>query len=250
MITRREFCRKAAAVTLGTAGASGVVAADHYDRQPEHVTLSYERDVLKKYQPKLVIDHLGVQPEAMYGWVARSEAHETFVCCYFTVYTHQESAWYIPTGGDAHFGDHEPVQIEVDEDTGDPERVRASIYHWQKEETHANRVPMDDSGNRPLLYAFKPHHHYRAAAPDESAVDIQLEDLTSVFADWLEGKTSGDGLEDELKTSAMTNPWTMQTESSFWHNDIGSFSKTAAYVSVMRTTGLGGEVGSLETQYD
>jgi hypothetical protein len=244
-LSRRGVLRgigSASVSTFGLTSLAGRTAADSGSRlesKPDHVRIGFDRDYLETYQPELVTDHLDVTPKALYGWVARSEDYDTSVACYFAAYTHQNSAWYAPGDIDAHFGDHEPVQIEVDDESGDPVRVRASIYHWMKGETVAATVPMDDSGQRPRLYVFKPHHHYRAAQPDESTTAVEVDDLTAVFEDWMD-----DGLDENLIEGAFTNPWVMQTEPDFWAEGVGGISANALYVSALQTAGIG-DLGSL-----
>jgi len=205
----------------------------HFDVQPEHVTISYDQEMLEQYRPELVFSEdsrnkfLG-----LYGWVARSNEYDTDVCVFWCSYSHQEG-W---LGNlDSHYGDHEPLQVEVNSETGDIERVRASVYHWIKGEGPASEISMKDG--RPHLEVVDPWHQYTAAT--SAGILPQVKDLTAVFEDWLD-----DGLEDALHPGSSTNPWSMRTRGDWWRREYG-VSTNALLVSATKTAGIG-EVGSLE----
>lgn len=205
MPTRRAFITTiGSAATVGTLSRS--VSASHFDAQPEHVTLSYDQPRLEQYRPLLDIDPVDREKLiGLYGWIAESPEYDTDIMCYWASYTHQDPPWYAPSTG--HYGDHEPVQVVVDSDSGDVARVRASIYHWIK--GTADAVPLD--GTNPRLRVINPYHHYTAAASDASVSAFEVKDLTTEYQDWLDN-----GLEAEMVRGATTNPWIMSREADWW----------------------------------
>jgi len=238
MPTRRDYLQRAG-TTLATSGVTGAVvlagvaAAAHYDAQPEHVSLTYDQSYLEQYRPELVLSSDAREKFlGLYGWVATSPEYDTNVCVYWCSYSHQEG-W---IGNlDSHYGDHEPLQVEVNSETGDVERVRASVYHWIKGETLASEASLKDG--RPHLKVVDPWHQYTAAS--SAGILPEVEDLTAVYQDWLD-----DGLEDALHPGSSTNPWSMEARGDWWRREYG-VSKNALLVSATKVAGIG-EVGSLE----
>ncbi len=230
---RRQFLKATGATALGAGVLSGTALAAHYDAQPEHVTISFDQSYLEQYRPELVLSADAREKFlGMYGWVATSPEYDTNVCVYWCSYSHQEG-W---LGNlDSHYGDHEPLQVEVNSETGDIERVRASVYHWIKGETLASEASLKDG--RPHLEVVDPHHQYTAAT--SAGILPEVEDLTAVFQDWLD-----DGLEDALHPGSSTNPWSMEVRGDWWRREYG-VSTNALLVSATKAAGIG-EVGSLE----
>lgn len=233
MATRRDVLRTAgSALAAGATVAllTGPSAAEHMDEPGENITLEYDVDTLETYRPRLVLPTEAREKfNSLYGWVARSPDFETDVCCYWASYTHQEG---LLGNLDSHFGDHEPVQVEVGSDTGDVERVRASVYHWMKGEVTADAAPMYDE-THPHLRVIEPWHQYTAPNPADSGAFFDVEDLTAAFPRWLDN-----GLEEDLHPGSTTVPWRMRDRESWWRDTVGSFSVDAAVVSAARRIGL------------
>lgn len=243
MPTRRAVLR-ATGAALGGGLLVGSASGDHVtEAQPDHVTIEYDQAYLDRYKPKLAMPYSEQQKFlGLYGWVASSPEHDTNVCVYWASYTHQDG-WLGDL--DSHEGDHEPVQVEVDKQTGEVTRVRASVYHWLKGESTPDAVPMD--GSNPRLRVIKPWHQYTAAGPNETAHAFDIEDLTSEFQGWLDN-----GLELDLLPGSSTNPWKMQYEDDWWRSDraasAGLFdlppSVKSSLVRASKAAGFG-TVGSL-----
>lgn len=224
-VTRRAFLRATATATgLGLA-LTGTATADHPQHQPDHVTLTYDTSTLKQYRPLLEINHLDVRPQALYGWVATSPEYQTDVCVYWAEYSHQEGV----TEYDSHYGDHEPCYVFVDSDTGDVEKVIASVYHWMAGTGHATALNMQ--GTHAKLRVINPWHHYTSTDADGQQVD--LGDLTQVFDAW-----RNNGLEDDLQPGTVVNPWLMESRGYWWRDDVGSLSTDALIVGLARKLGV------------
>jgi hypothetical protein len=212
MPTRRQFLTSAgAAAGVALAGPlAGRARADHSGEQPAHVQLVYDQTRLHRYRPLLDMqyddfdDLLG-----LYGWIAESPEYDTDVYVYWAQYSHQEAPWWAP--GTGHYLDHEPVQVEVDKQTGEVTRVRASIIHWVKGEVAGPAMPLGPDGRHPELRVFNPHHHYTAAAPDAPLREIEVQDLHGTYDSML-----ANGLEGSLVPGASREPWIMRYEEDFW----------------------------------
>jgi hypothetical protein len=244
MPTRRQFLTQtgAAAVALAGVGAVRRVRADHDAAQPDHVRLVYDADRLRRYRPLLDMEQADREKLlGLYGWVAESPEYDTDVMVYWMKYTDQEAPWWAP--GTGHFGDHEPVQVEVDKQTGEVQRVRASIFHWLKGEVTGAAMPLGDDGRHPELRVFNPHHHFTAAAPGAVLRKIEVNDLHEVYDSML-----ANGLEESLVPGASRKPWLMRTEPDFWRpgefglpfvDDVAVPSLAALRVGVAQNLGFG-----------
>ncbi len=232
---RRQYLKTAGATALGAGVLSGRALAEHYEVQPEHVSISFDQSTLERYRPELVFsDDSREKFLGMYGWLVSSNEYDTDIAVYWCSYSYQEG-W---IGNlDSHYGDHEPLQVEFNSETGDVERVRASVYHWIKGETVASEASLKDG--RPHLEVVDPWHQYTAASA--AGILPEVKDLTAVFQDWLDG-----GLEESLAPGTSTNPWSMQTRGDWWRRgEYSGISTNALLVSAAKGAGIG-EVGTLE----
>jgi hypothetical protein len=242
MPTRRQVL-----AGLGTAGAATVTTSipvrgqsddefPHYAEQPNSVSLEFDATEMAEYQPLLRL-----QPEddskllGLYGWKAVDEARSTDVYCYWTSYSHQEASGLgrVFFNADQHYGDHEPVQVVVDSDTGDVQTVRASIYHWIKGETTPTDRLMDETGKRPRLRVINPWHQYTLAKTDAEVQQKAVEDLRSEYRSWLRN-----GLAESVAIGATTNPWTMADRSSWWREGTFGIGLNEQRIKVAQMLGL------------
>lgn len=223
MPTRRQVL--AAVGIAGTVAVTGRASASHPTARPEAVTLSYDEATLKQYRPKLILRNLDVEPLALHGWVARSPDRETDVCVYWAEYTHQNGV----SEYDSHFGDHEPVYVAVDSESGAVREVVASVYHWLRGRT---TTPTLD-GQHPLLRVISPWHHYTAAA--EVGQAVALANLDESFDGWL-----ANGLESDLHVGSVTNPWVMLGADgrTHWWQDTAGLPLTETRVRIFRALGI------------
>lgn len=241
---RREFLQASGATAATVAGvsAAGTVAADHDDSQPDDVTIFYDKDYLETYAPLLELSQRARELLiGLYGWVARSEQYDTDVLVYWTSYLKQDASrageWLLG-GIDGHLGDHEPVQVEVDRDSGEVVTVRASIYHWIKGEVPVAEAPMQD--RRPMLSVVDPWHQYTAATPDAPLQDLSVRNLGDEWDSWL-----ANGLEENVLPGASRNPWQMRSQPDWWREGTFGVSVDRVRVDLARSLGID-EVGSLE----
>lgn len=232
MPTRRDLFRAgkgvATAATVAVVGAVGTASASHLDQTPDHVTISYDQARLERYQPLLQMAESDRKKFlGLHGWIATSNEHDTDVMVYWAEYSHQ-SGWL--GNRDSHYGDHEPVQVLVDSESGEVTRVRASVYHWLKGETTA--APMD--GDNVRLKVINPWHQYSAADPDASVEQFAVEDLNDVYQAWLDN-----GLESDLLVGSSVNPWIMADESDWWQPDVAGVSRAGALYGAFKSAGIG-----------
>lgn len=232
-----------AAVASGIS-ASGTAAADHEDAQPSDVTIFYDKEYLETYAPLLELSQRARELLiGLYGWVARSDDYGTDVLVYWTSYLKQDASrageWLLG-GIDGHHGDHEPIQIEVDQDTGEVVTIRASIYHWIKGEVPVADAPMQD--RRVRLRVIDPWHQYTAASPDAPVQDLEVRNLGNEWESWL-----ANGMEDAVLPGASRNPWLMRSQPDWWRDGTFGISRERLRVDVARGLGID-TVGSLEAQ--
>lgn len=233
MPTRRALLRTAGSALAGGAAVAviaGVARAEHLDEPGSNVTIEFDEATLDTYRPRLVMPSAAWEKFiGLYGWVVRSPDFGTDVCCYWASYTHQDG-W---LGNlDSHFGDHEPIQVEIDSDTGDIERIRASVYHWLKGEVTADGAPLYDD-THPHLRVIEPWHQYTAARPADSGAFVDVDDLNGTFSDWL-----ANGLEADLQPGTTTVPWRMRERSSWWRDNVAGFSANRLIVRAARGIGV------------
>lgn len=235
MVSRREFCRTSATtLAASTAGVAllGTAAADHATRKPAYVEIEYDPDVLAKYQPLL---QMPVEARdkflGLYGLLAAApdDEYKENVAVYWTEYTHQDG-W---LGNlDSHGGDHEPVAVEYDPDTGEVVTVRASVYHWLKGEVRPSQVPMD--GTNPRLRVIKPWHQYTAADPGAGVEQFDVKDLTQYWDAWLDN-----GLEEAVVPGAAYEPWVLRHRESWWRDNSAGFSTNELLLKSFSAVGVG-----------
>ena len=223
---RRDFLQTVGGIAAATTVFAGAAAASHPDSQSDHVTRSYDEDLLQRYQPLLVTEHLDILPSGIYGQWTTSPEHETAVGVYFCEYPAQEAL----TSEDSHFGDHEPIYVFVDEETGDIDHVAYTGYHWLKAMTTTAPVFDDD---RPKFRVVKPYHHYIVTTSE--GVDVELKNLVDNYDDWL-----SEGLESAIYPGAVYNPWSIQTRESWWQRGTFGISVVETWWSAMHSFGLRG----------
>jgi len=219
------------------ATVSSPAAATHMEEPGENVTLEYDQSTLDTYRPRLVLPSESREKLlGLYGWVARSEDYDTDVCVYWCSYSHQEG-W---IGNlDSHWGDHEPLHVVYDSQSGEVRRVRASVYHWVKGEVTVNGAPMYDD-THPHLRVFEPWHQFTAARPADSGTFYDVEDLTETYPRWL-----SNGLEESVHPGSSTVPWRMSDREHWWRDRALGVSLDASLVALARSAGID-EEGQLQ----
>lgn len=239
MATRRAFLRVAGTAAVGAPLLASQAAADHFEHQPDHVTLTYDQGFLETYQPELVLPYKSNQKFlGMYGWVATSTEYDYDWCVYCAEYSHQTGV----SSYDSHYGDREWFYVAVD--AGDPAKVLYTAWHWYKEETTQFPTAGD---THPVAHVIDPWHHYvldgsASSGTRPDVVDLGVGDDATKFQGWLDN-----GLEESLYPGAVVNPASMQARDHWWREDIGPVSLRAlrAYVDYVGYALL----GDVETDY-
>lgn len=208
------------------------------------MTLAYDEPWLRQYQP--VLD---LQPTdrrkllGIYAWKATSPEYDTDVGVYWASYSHQEGV----TSYDSHYGDREPAYVFVDSESGEIERVVASVYHWLA----GHAIPPTTDAGRPRLKVINPWHQYSAAPSSASTIQPDLQSLgtgteladdgiQTEFEQWL-----ANGLDTDLGVGTVVKPWTMRGRESWWRRGIADYSLTEEWVSIRRRIGIG-QTGDLD----
>lgn len=201
---------------------AGVASADHTndpaDHIPESATCTYDSSV-EKYNPSVVIGHLDVKPTSVYGSKYTSADRDTTIYTYWVRYTHQEGV----SEADSHFGDHEPIYVVVDDESGNIDSVTYSAYHYLRGETLPNTV----NETHVTMRATTPYHHY---TPTTSAgQELSLKNGCTATVDWQ--KNGWDAAAEPV-----FNPWTISNEyrESWWPRNSFGFSVTETYYEIER----------------
>lgn len=210
--SRRDVLKAGAAVgvgSLGVATAISNVAASHRDGIPDHVTVTYDEDLIKRYQPQLVLEGVEPQPLAYHALHAESSESTLNAVYGFVQYPYQEGN---AGRSDSHLGDHEPVIVFYDQSTGDVVRVDYAAYHWFHGWAPADSFQYADADQRrPMLRVDKSYHHYYIYSGGFAGDRIQVENLLESIDGWL-----SNDLEDELALSQPFDPWAMLGRESWW----------------------------------
>lgn len=235
--TRRRFLKTVGAVGVGGAVLSTPAAGEHFDHQPDSVTLTYDEDVLNDYRPELVLsDDARPKFNGLYGWTATSPDYDTDAHVFWAEYSHQEGLspfWGALT--DSHYGDHEPLVVFSDSDSGEVEWLVASTYHWTAGKVSGEDASMN--GTHPHLRAIDPWHQFTAA--DRSGTFPEVHDLTQEFDSWL-----ANGMEDPLEPGVVVNPWRMLDRDDWWRDEGVLINTDRLIVSAFKP--FSDSVGTLE----
>lgn len=175
--TRRRFIKSTAAAALGT-GVFGRAQAARYEMQPDHVTLTYDEQFLRRYRPRLVLRDLDIRPTALYGWKATSDEFEYTWAVFFAYYPYQDGI--APDGADSNLPDREPWYTAVDPDTGEVALTVYDQYHYL---AGKNPVPNISDDGHPTSYVVPPWHPYTPTAERGQLVEVR--DLHDRFEPWL-----------------------------------------------------------------
>ncbi|RDZ49524.1 hypothetical protein C5C07_20290 [Haloferax sp. Atlit-4N] len=230
MPTRREYLRTsgkalATGALVGGVFSVGAAAANAIDdATPEHVTRTYEPDLLNRYKPRLVVRDLGTNtPTALYSFVARSTEFNDTVLVYWASYPFQEG---VALGYDSHWGDHEPIYVRINEDRDEILDVAFSAYHWLRGWNPSPPTVLGDTEGavHPTFHVVNPWHHYFLTT--EEGVDVDLEHLSDAeLQAWLDN-----GWDEAVHLPSVTQPWVMtgaDGRTDWWLDTVGSFSYEA-----------------------
>jgi len=237
--TRREVLRGAGLAVAAAGGATVPVLAqaeeyEHWDAQPEHVTLTYDEGALLEHAPRLVLSQEAREKfRDLYGWTGTSQEYDLDHHVYVALYTHQDG---IGTIGqllsDSHLGDTEWYYVLSDSDTGETKEVIYDAYHWVAGRQSADSITMD--GEHPVAKVVDPWHFYahEGVSADSATEFEEIEDLTEEFEPML-----SNGLAESLEPGTVTDPATMQGRNHWWRDTVGGFSKDAALASAVYDLG-------------
>lgn len=228
MITRRDFLRHSGAIAGSAAGVttSTIAAGDHREgnwrAKPDNVTIEYDEEFLRTYQPRLVTTYSTRQEFiGFFGYTVRGKPYEYDVACYWAELTHQDglTLFNFVFGPDSHLGDHEPVYVFVDKSTGEVEKVIYSTYHhFPGEITPETGVFVQDRhqdlATHPILRVVPEWHNYSAAVGDRTGTFFTLESWIAVRDSWKEN-----GFYQETADEAIEDPATMQTRDAWWQKN-------------------------------
>lgn len=210
-VSRRAFVRAtgtAAVTATGAAALSRPAAAAEYEPRDD-VTYGFDdaddAALLERWQPELVMSHLGVRPSGTHAMVCRGEWHGTVCLQYWQVYPVQEGV----TSADSHLGDHEPIYVFLRPDGSggyELEEVVYSAYHWfAGRRTNPPRVADEV---RPKGYVWEPHHQHSFERPEIAKYPGERPDLVDfreTYPRWLDNGARG-----VIADGVVYDPWVMK----------------------------------------
>lgn len=189
------------------------------DTIPAHANCSYDRENVAEYVPEYEIDHLEIEPSAIYAAEFESTEFETDIYVYWAQYPYQAGV----TEEDSHAGDHEPVYVLVDESTGAIERIQFSAYHYLK---GTSTAPPTNASGHPELFVNRPYHHYTSQTIEDGETP-QLRDFCGTYESWYANGW-------EASREAVLNPWSMRTRDHWWSEGRFGFSFRAIRWQIQR----------------
>jgi len=238
MLTRREFTRGIGVAAVAPTMAS-VVRGDHFDHQPDHVTLTYDESKLLNYAPRLEMAQEAEEKfMGLWGMTATSQEYDDDIHVYAALYTHQDGL--SPFGrvlSDSHHGDTEWYYVASNPDTGEVTQTISDAYHWLAGKLSASAMTMD--GTHPVSRVVSPWHFYsHADVTAENATSIdEVADLTSRFQTLL-----NNGLEDDVQPGTVVNPTLMDIggRTHWWKDSFRNWSRDAALARTAYKLGFAG----------
>ncbi len=235
--TRRDVLRGVAGVAAGSVAVGTVDAqeeSDHWQAQPDHVTLTFSEPTLVDYAPRLVLSKEAREKwRGLWGWTATSPEYDHDHHVYVALYTHQDGLGTIGQMlSDSHLGDTEWYYVLSDPDTGETKQVIYDAYHWVAGRQTASSITMD--GEHPVASVQDPWHFYAHQNVDADAATAfeEVNDLTEEF-----GGLLSNGLDESLEPGTVTDPATMQARTHWWRSAVGDFSTDALLASAVYQLG-------------
>lgn len=237
--SRRDVLRGVGLAAAAGMGASLPAAAqsgdyEHWDAQPEHVTLSYSEQTLLQYAPRFELDQETREKlQGLWGWTATSQEYDHDWHVYVALYTHQTGL--SPMGrwlSDSHLGDTEWYYVATDPDSAEVQRVIYDAYHWIAGRRDASSITMD--GSHPVAGVVSPWHFYAHAdvSADSAMAFDEIGDLTEKF-----GAMLANGLDESLEPGTVVDPATMTGRGHWWRSTVGEWSYDAALASTFYSLG-------------
>ena len=219
-VSRRDVLRTgAAALAVGAVGGSvaGSAAAatgdyPHLD-VPEHVTISTDPAGIEPWQPRLTwgAEYPDQDPLGYYSFRVSSPEYADDCVVGFHKYEKQDGV----SEHDSHDGDHEPVYVFFDSDTGDVTNVVCSGYHWFRSKIPASSIRLVDTdrGQQPVLRVVDPWHHHLPVQPEQGwgGRTFDVETLDAAISEWLTNDMAS-----ELRTDQPYLPWRMRSAEDWW----------------------------------
>jgi len=214
-VKRRQALAGSGAVAIGsvTLARTARAAPSLTDNTPDYVTRSYDEDLLEKYQPMLDLSATDETP-TITGYVARSADHDTTTLNYWAMYTHQDGI----STSDSHFGDSEPVVLEVDEEAEEIVSLYYDGYHWFVARSSSPPVHTTEGGMHPTLWVQGDYHFYTQTTKEQMGTNSDLLGVTEWTDAEIQGKLDN-GWPIDIRT--LTVPWSLSAKADWWGDEIG-----------------------------
>ncbi|MFC7216453.1 hypothetical protein ACFQO4_20555 [Saliphagus sp. GCM10025334] len=223
-----EFDTNAVALTLPEESIdweyTNYTTEEGWRGKPDHVTIEFDEQMLYRYEPLLVTDwETRQRHNGLFGYVARSEEYDYDVCCYWSQLSHQDGAnlWGFVFQADSHLGDHEPIYVMVDKETGEVARVVYSAYHHFPAEVepmggNLEQIRHPELRTHATLEIIPYWHHHKYSPGEDGAFASNFSNLE----DWGEAREqwADNGFYNRTNSRAIEDPEVMLTRSSWWES--------------------------------
>lgn len=180
----------------------------------EH-TIGYDNNRLQRYAPLLNFQGAAESSfQGMFGYICESDEEETFVCCYWALFDDQGGPPL--ASAESELGDHHPVYVFVDEETGRVERIVYAGFHLFASELSASEANLvtkqADFATHVVLDVVDQYHYFRHSSASTGTFP-DIHSWPDVRDDWVDAEYY-----DPLDPEAVENPWSM-TEDNEWYRD-------------------------------
>lgn len=223
--TRREILTAAGGVVVGGAGIDTASADSHESDAFDNVTISYDETLLRRYQPRTVLDPNAVDRfKFTLGYVAESDEYDTTALCYVSRFTHQEGL----TGLDSHLGNTVPQYVFLEEDGQQPVEVVWNGWHWNAAAISGEAAPLSED----RVDGSATHISFESVYPWENLVLADASDgIFLELKDWQDRRSyliEDNGLYNRGAAKAFEKPWVMGSEAVGGEARQGWWSATQA----------------------
>lgn len=210
-----------------------------WQAKADATTIEFDEQYLYEYQPLLRMEpSTREEHKGMYGYVARSDDHETDALCFWTQLTHQDG---LPgVSSDTHLGDHEPIYVFVNSETGVVDEIVYSAYHWftgsQSITNPSEELQTARAGEptHPVLSVSEQWHNY-SYETDVDGAFVELKSWPEVRDTWLRNEFYAPADVDVIE-----DPWQIRDSDGWWQPGTVDSWVAGAYSRVGSLLGLYG----------
>ena len=232
--TRRQLLASVGAILGGTLALQGSARGQSVPElaTPDAVSVSFDRERLKRYQPALITSEQNrPRIKGHFGYIAEHEDREMTAYAYWLQLTHQDG---VPGfSQDSHLGDHEPIYVFVGSE-GVQSVVYSAYHHYAAEvkDPELAAIAADEPTHVPLEI-IDPWHMFRYV-PERRGSLLDLRDWLAVRETWAKN-----GFYESTSNEAVDNPFVMADGRETWWDEATWDYRAAAIWRLIGWAGAG-----------